>query len=47
MEFDINTSVMRELVDEDAELERLATGFMFTEGPLWNPDGFLRLSEIS
>ena len=20
--------------------ERLATGFVFTEGPLWHPDGF-------
>jgi gluconolactonase len=46
MALDINTSVMRELVDEDAELERLATGFIFTEGPLWNPDGFLLFSDM-
>jgi len=24
---------------ETAEAERLATGFIFTEGPLWHPDG--------
>ena len=35
-----------ELVDEDAELERLGTGFTFTEGPLWNPDGFLLFSDM-
>ena len=25
---------------ETTEAERLATGFTFTEGPLWHPDGF-------
>ena len=25
----------------DGQPERLATGFVFTEGPLWHPDGFL------
>src|SRR5438477_12417780 len=25
---------------ETTEPERLATGFVFTEGPLWHPDGF-------
>ena len=25
---------------ETAEAERLATGFIFTEGPLWHPDGY-------
>jgi gluconolactonase len=24
---------------ESGEVERLATGFVFTEGPLWHPDG--------
>ena len=28
---------MFELVDEDAVVERIATGFAFTEGPIWNP----------
>ncbi|HKE79626.1 MAG TPA: SMP-30/gluconolactonase/LRE family protein [Solirubrobacteraceae bacterium] len=35
-----------ELVDENAELERLGTGFTFTEGPIWNPDGFLLFSDM-
>ena len=26
---------------ESPEAERLATGFVFTEGPLWHPDGYL------
>src|ERR1700716_874985 len=25
---------------ETTQAERLATGFTFTEGPLWHPDGF-------
>ena len=25
---------------ETTEAERLATGFMFTEGPLWHPEGY-------
>ncbi|MCC7492325.1 MAG: SMP-30/gluconolactonase/LRE family protein [Fimbriimonadaceae bacterium] len=29
-----------------AEAERLATGFAFTEGPLWHPDGWLLFSDI-
>jgi gluconolactonase len=35
-----------ELVEEDAELERLGTGFTFTEGPIWNPDGYLLFSDM-
>ncbi len=26
---------------ESYDAERLATGFSFTEGPLWHPDGYL------
>ncbi len=26
---------------ESNEAERLATGFEFTEGPLWHPEGYL------
>jgi gluconolactonase len=33
------------LVDRDANLERLATGFGFTEGPLWDPAGFAYVSD--
>lgn len=35
-----------ELVAEDAELEQLGTGFTFTEGPIWSPEGFLLFSDM-
>ena len=25
------------LVDQDVAVEQIATGFAFTEGPIWNP----------
>lgn len=31
---------------ETAEAERLATGFVFTEGPLWHPDGFYYFVDV-
>ena len=31
---------------ETVEAERLATGFIFTEGPLWHPDGFWYFVDI-
>jgi gluconolactonase len=31
---------------ESKEAERLATGFVFTEGPLWHPDGFYYFVDI-
>jgi len=31
---------------ETREAERLATGFLFTEGPLWHPDGFYYFVDI-
>jgi len=31
---------------EAKEAERLATGFVFTEGPLWHPDGFYYFVDI-
>ena len=33
------------LVDHDAKLQTLATGFGFTEGPMWDPAGFLYVSD--
>ena len=33
------------LVPKDAKLEVLATGFGFTEGPVWDPAGFLYVSD--
>jgi len=46
MGLQVNDPTLLELVDEDAELEQLGTGFTFTEGPLWNPDGFLLFSDM-
>src|SRR6478736_9281687 len=31
---------------ETTEAERLATGFIFTEGPLWHPEGFWYFVDI-
>src|SRR5687768_18484666 len=31
---------------ETPQAERLATGFVFTEGPLWHPDGFYYFVDI-
>ena len=33
------------LVSREAKLEKLATGFGFTEGPVWDPAGFLYVSD--
>src|SRR3954449_4008120 len=42
----VNAPAFLELVDEDAEVERLGTGVTFTEGPIWNPEGFLLFSDM-
>lgn len=34
-----------ELFDQDAKLEKIATGFGFLEGPVWDPKGFLYVSD--
>jgi gluconolactonase len=34
-----------DLVDRQAKLETVATGFGFTEGPMWDPAGFLYVSD--
>lgn len=34
-----------DLFEKDVKLERLATGFGFTEGPVWDPAGFLYVSD--
>jgi gluconolactonase len=46
MTLQVNAPSLLELVDEDAELERLGTGFTFTEGPIWNPAGYLLFSDM-
>ena len=35
-----------ELVPKDAQLEKLADGFTFIEGPLWRPSGVLWFSDV-
>src|ERR671930_1452967 len=39
----VNSDALREFVDVDAEVERIGTGFTFTEGPVWNAAGELLL----
>ncbi len=34
------------LVSKDAKIEKVATGFTFTEGPLWRPEGVLWFSDV-
>jgi gluconolactonase len=34
-----------ELIDHNAKLETVATGFGFTEGPMWDPSGFVYVSD--
>jgi gluconolactonase len=41
-----HSPAMSELIELDADVERLGTGFTFTEGPLWNPEGFLLFSDM-
>ena len=34
------------LVPKDARIEKVATGFTFTEGPVWRPEGLLWFSDV-
>ncbi len=34
-----------EIISTDARIERIATGFQFTEGPVWHPNGYLLFSD--
>jgi gluconolactonase len=43
---DVQSEKLTQLVDEDLEVEQLGSGFTFTEGPIWNPDGFLLFSDM-
>ena len=36
-----NSSTFHDLISEATEVEQLATGFGWTEGPVWNPEGYL------
>ncbi|HEY2636447.1 MAG TPA: SMP-30/gluconolactonase/LRE family protein, partial [Solirubrobacteraceae bacterium] len=47
MAVQVHSPAMEELIAADAEVERLGTGFTFTEGPLWNPaEKFLLFSDM-
>jgi gluconolactonase len=47
MEIERLSDRLGELIADDARLERVATGFQFTEGPLWDPeDESLLFSDI-
>ena len=37
MAVDVKSEKLLELIDADASVEQLATGFTFTEGPIWHP----------
>ena len=37
---------LHDLVDADAQVEQVATGFTFTEGPIWMPDSSLHFSDM-
>src|SRR5438552_16426430 len=37
---------LHDLVDADAQVEQVATGFTFTEGPIWMVDGSLHFSDM-
>jgi len=43
----VKSQALAELIDPGAEVERVATGFTFTEGPIWNQEGeFLLFSDM-
>ena len=42
----MTTAVALDDLIEPGEPQRLATGYVFTEGPLWHPDGFFYFTEI-
>jgi gluconolactonase len=47
MALDVKSEKLHELIDQEAEVEKLGTGFTFTEGPVWNKEGrFLLFSDM-
>ncbi|HEY2937432.1 MAG TPA: SMP-30/gluconolactonase/LRE family protein [Gaiellaceae bacterium] len=40
------SDMLHDLVDADAQVEQVATGFTFTEGPIWMADGSLHFSDM-
>ncbi len=47
MTVSVKSEQLAELIDPGADVERVATGFTFTEGPIWNQEGaFLLFSDM-
>ena len=47
MAVDVKSEKLTELVDPNAEVQQLATGFTFTEGPIWHPtEHYLLFSDM-
>jgi gluconolactonase len=42
----VHSERILELIDEQPAIEQIATGLGFTEGPIWNPDGYLLFSDL-
>ena len=42
----VHSDKVHELVDASADVEQVATGFTFTEGPIWMRDGSLHFSDM-
>ena len=42
----VHSEKLNDLIDENAEVEQIATGFTFTEGPIWMSDGSLHFSDM-
>ena len=42
----VKDKAMSGLVDPGVDIEAVATGFSFTEGPVWHPNGYLLFSDI-
>ncbi|AFZ35056.1 Gluconolactonase [Stanieria cyanosphaera PCC 7437] len=41
----MNQSLVQ-IIPNHSQVEQIATGFQFTEGPLWHPEGYLLFSDI-
>ncbi|WP_386624821.1 hypothetical protein [Sulfitobacter geojensis] len=47
MSVEIRTEGMHDIIDANATLEKVAGGFLFTEGPIWHPvEKHLTFSDI-
>jgi gluconolactonase len=39
-------NAMNSIASKETKIEKLADGFLFVEGPIWHPDGYLLFSDI-